>query len=174
MQWQTGRRQLSGRAVEVLVSADGSTFSEKDQAIGRKRAVRATLQGVNRPSEANRVLLVEDDPHVREGLCLALSLSGYVVFEASNGREALQIMRGRHPDVMVLDLHLSEIDGWEVLRERKSDPALAAIPVIVSSGSEVALTSSLPEGVSAYLTKPYEIEVLVHAIARALGRDAHR
>jgi len=81
------------------------------------------------------VLVVDDDPNIRKMIIAALRREGYEFAEAPNGKEALEIMRAQRPDVVVLDLMMPIVSGWEVLQERENDPELRQIPVIIVSAT---------------------------------------
>jgi CheY-like chemotaxis protein len=107
------------------------------------------------------VLVVDDDPNIRRMIVAALKREGYDFLEAPNGRDALDAMRGEHPDVVVLDLMMPVLSGWDVLRERDADPDLKSIPVIIISANrdpEVATAVNL--GICAFLPKPFDIGTL--------------
>ena len=108
-----------------------------------------------------RVLVVDDDPSIRRMIVASLRRDGYVFSEAANGKEALDIMRGERPSVVVLDLMMPIVSGWDVLRERASDPALLSIPVIIVSANRgPELASAMDKGICAFLPKPFDIKVL--------------
>ena len=91
----------------------------------------------------------------------ALRRDGYTFFEAPNGREALDVMRGQRPDVVVLDLMMPVLSGWDVLRERQSDPELRRIPVIVvSANRDPDVAVAVNAGICAFLPKPFDIGAL--------------
>lgn len=91
----------------------------------------------------------------------ALRRDGYSFYEAPNGREALDVMRHQRPDVVVLDLMMPVLSGWDVLRERQDDAELRRIPVIVvSANREPALVEAVDAGICAFLPKPFDIEAL--------------
>jgi CheY-like chemotaxis protein len=115
-------------------------------------------EGVDRP---NTVLVVDDDPSIRRMIVAALKREGYQFLEAPNGREALDLMRTQEPDVVVLDLMMPIVSGWDVLRERQSDPKLERIPVIiVSANREPELANAIDKGICAFLPKPFDIGAL--------------
>jgi CheY-like chemotaxis protein len=110
------------------------------------------------------ILLVDDDPDVREGLSLALEMKGYLVVQADNGQEALHQLKNtdRLPLVVVLDLAMPILDGRGFLKQRARDRVLANIPVIVVSGSRP--DKALSE-VQLFLQKPVEITRLLESIS---------
>lgn len=91
----------------------------------------------------------------------ALRREGYRFFEAPNGREALDLMRSEHPDVVVLDLMMPILSGWDVLRERQGDASLMRIPVIlISANRDPEIATAVDRGVCAFLPKPFDIGAL--------------
>jgi len=90
------------------------------------------------PDRFPRVLIVDDSPEARRLVRRILQSQGaYTFFEAANGREALEQVNREHPDLIILDLMMPEIDGFAVLDALKSNPDTASIPVIVSSAKEL-------------------------------------
>jgi two-component system response regulator MprA len=120
-------------------------------------------------SEDARVLVVDDDPQLREALTRALELDGYAVDTASNGVKALEAIGGRRPDVMVLDVMMPYVGGLDVcrtLRERKDRLPIIVLTARDEIGDRVA---GLDAGADDYLTKPFALEEL-RARLRALLR----
>lgn len=110
---------------------------------------------------ATRILVVDDDAHIRRMIMAALRREGYEFTEAPNGRDALELMRREKPDVVVLDLMMPLVSGWDVLREREADPALRDIPVIlVSASRDPEVADAVNKGVCAYLPKPFDLAAL--------------
>lgn len=104
------------------------------------------------------VLLVDDDPDCREMLAVILEHYGYSVATAPNGREALTLLRNTpHPGVVLLDLMMPVMNGWELVTVMAEDCALTGIPVVITSGSEPAPT----KGVTRVLKKPLDTGVLL-------------
>jgi len=104
---------------------------------------------------------VDDDPSIRRMIMAALRRDGYAFSEAANGKEALEIMRQQHPAVVVLDLMMPIVSGWDVLRERAAEPALQSIPVIIVSANRgPELATAMDKGICAFLPKPFDITVL--------------
>lgn len=109
----------------------------------------------------NVVLVVDDDPNIRRMIVAALKRDGYTFLEAPNGRDALDLMRAEHPDVVVLDLMMPVLSGWDVLRERMGDPELRSIPVIiVSANRDPEVAHAVSQGICAFLPKPFDIGAL--------------
>ena len=107
------------------------------------------------------MLVVDDDASIRGLIVAALRRDGYSFIEAPNGRDALDAMRHQHPDVVVLDLMMPIVSGWDVLRERQEDDELRRIPVIVvSANREPALIDAVDAGICAFLPKPFDIGAL--------------
>jgi CheY-like chemotaxis protein len=116
----------------------------------------------------NRVLVVEDHADSRELLAEFLEALGYEVDVAGHGREALELLRrASPPTVMVLDLMMPVMSGWELMRHVREDPALRSLPVIVVSGAGDA--QGLPEGILGAVPKPVDLGVL-----RAFLQEATR
>jgi CheY-like chemotaxis protein len=109
------------------------------------------------------ILVVEDDRDIQAAITLVLETQGYRVAAAANGRDALDYLhRSEPPDLVLLDLMMPVMDGWQFRREQKRDPALAAIPVIVISSA-----SNAPSlGVKDVLEKPVAFDRLLNTVRR--------
>ena len=118
------------------------------------------------------VLVVDDFQDNREMFAEFLSLSGFRVAEASTGREALDRAFALIPDLILMDLSLPELDGWEATRFLKRDPRTSHIPIVALTGHALADHSrdAKEAGCDAFLTKPCLPEVLVAEIRRILAR----
>jgi two-component system cell cycle response regulator DivK len=121
----------------------------------------------NRP----RVLLVDDYPDAREMYTEYLEFSGFEVVAASNGKEALQRAVDAAPDIILMDLSLPVMDGWEATRRLKADRRTASIPVVALTGHALAGTSegAKKAGCDAFVTKPCLPEDLVREIRKILA-----
>ncbi|HYC59930.1 MAG TPA: response regulator [Thermoanaerobaculia bacterium] len=109
------------------------------------------------------ILVVDDDPSIRKMVIAALrrEATAYTFAEAANGREALDAMRDQNPDVVVLDLMMPIVSGWDVLRERADDDELRKIPVIVvSANRDPEVATAVQSGICAFLPKPFDIGAL--------------
>ncbi len=116
---------------------------------------------------ATAVLVIEDDPRSVKLMKLILASQGYEAVIARNGSEGLATARSRGFDIILLDLMLPEVDGFEVLRQLQADPALANVPVVVTSARARPTTKeeAAELGASFYLTKPYRKAELLDVIA---------
>ena len=120
------------------------------------------------------ILVVDDDDAIRRLMRATLKRSGYEIYEARNGREALEEMRAGHGDLVVLDLMMPEVTGWQVLEVRAADEALRRIPVIVASanrGPEIA--EAVKGGICALLPKPFDLDSLRSLVASCLAHARH-
>ena len=120
-----------------------------------------------------RVLIVDDDPIIRRLLAVSLGREGYRTAGACDGSEALVAMRAGEADLVLLDLMMPRVTGWDVLIERAAAPELRKIPVIVitaAGGDSVGEIAN--DGVCALLPKPFELEALRALVKRCLSRTA--
>ncbi|HEU4889308.1 MAG TPA: response regulator [Thermoanaerobaculia bacterium] len=108
-----------------------------------------------------RVLIADDDPSIRRMLAASLEKDGYQTADACDGREALEAMRAGQADLVLLDLMMPKVTGWEVLTERAAAPELGKIPVIVITAEPTEGVAKIPsDGTCALLPKPFERETL--------------
>lgn len=116
------------------------------------------------------VLVVDDDPGIRLLLTTFLRRRGFRSLEASNGREALAEMRAGKADLVVMDLMMPEVSGWDVLRERAADPSLQRIPMIVVTGnnSREVTADILDKRVYAVVGKPFDLAALLKTVTACL------
>ena len=122
------------------------------------------------------VLVVEDDPPLRRMIGMFLRAAGYRVCAAEDGPSGLALTRDERPDLVLLDLMMPGLDGWEVLRRIKGDARTAAIPVLVLTASvDPPLTErALRLGATRVLAKPIDSRVLVEHVDAVLGQSAGR
>lgn len=118
-----------------------------------------------------RILIVDDDPDVRQGMHVRLKASGYDTFFASDALSGVAEARKQNPDLIILDLGLPAGDGYVVLERLKRIPALCVIPVIVVSARNVQANEErvVKAGADTYLQKPVTNAVFLAAIRKALG-----
>ncbi len=121
-------------------------------------------------AEAATILVVDDDPEIREVLTIALTLAGHVTHEAADGAAALQMAEAVRPDLVVLDIGLPERDGLDVCRELR---AKGPVPVLFLSarGDEIDRVLGLEMGADDYVTKPFSPRELVARVKAILKRS---
>jgi two-component system phosphate regulon response regulator PhoB len=122
------------------------------------------------------ILVVEDDPDIRELISYNLGKEGYTVAGAENGELALRIIGTTNPDLILLDIMLPGADGLDVLRSLKGDPATAKIPVILATAKseDGDIVTGLELGADDYMTKPFSPKVLIARIRALLRRTAEK
>jgi CheY-like chemotaxis protein len=113
------------------------------------------------------VLVIEDDRDIRDLLVGALRVEGFEVLPAEDGASALAMLRGgARPRLVLLDLMMPGMNGWQLWEEFAQDPELAAIPVVVISGAGEAARSTGTRGVAGSLVKPFDLDLLLETVAR--------
>ncbi len=117
-----------------------------------------------------RILLVEDNEMNRDMLCRRLTRKGYAVLVAEDGLEGLSIARSEMPDLVIMDLSLPGIDGWEATRRLKADAATASIPVIALTAHAMSTDrdKALAAGCDDFDTKPVDFARLLGKIDRMI------
>lgn len=125
---------------------------------------------MSEPREPQRILIVDDFEDNREMYAAHLRYSGFAVDEAVTGTEALDKAFATGPDLIVMDLSLPGMDGWEATRRLKSDPRTKHIPIVVVSGHalEASVRSAQAAGCDVFLKKPCLPQTLLTEIRRLL------
>ena len=121
---------------------------------------------------AYKILVVDDEPTIVRLMEFILARQGHEMLVAVNGEEALEKIRAHAPDLVLLDIMMPRIDGYEVARLVRADPATAALPIIMLSAKaqEEDIRKGVEIGVDEYITKPFSPEHLVHVVADYLSR----
>ena len=119
----------------------------------------------------SRLLVVEDDPDIALALRLLFSRAGYDVAHAGDGRTGLKEAYAEHPDLVVLDVGLPEMDGWQVL-ERLRDVSDVPVLVLTAHGQETEKVRGLRGGADDYLTKPFANNELLARVEALLRRSS--
>jgi DNA-binding response OmpR family regulator len=130
--------------------------------------IPSLLTGTSRPT---RILVADDDPVILRLLQVNFNLEGYEVYTATRGEEALEKAKEHLPDIILLDVMMPGVDGWEVCRRLKEDHATAAIPVIFLSAraQDQDRRRGYELGVVAYVTKPFDPGELIEVVQRSLS-----
>lgn len=120
----------------------------------------------------SRVLLAEDEPHITELLCFLLDRAGFQVETATTGPAALARMLEEPPDVLVLDVMLPEMNGFEIMRRLRADPRGARVPVVMltAKGQREDREAAEKLRVDVFITKPFSNAELVETVTRLSGR----
>lgn len=118
------------------------------------------------------ILVVDDEEDIRELVALNLDREGYTVLTCETGEQALALARAKEPDLVLLDLMLPGIDGLEVCKRLKADPARRRVPVVMltAKGEESDIVAGLELGADDYVTKPFSGKVLVARVRRLLRK----
>lgn len=122
-----------------------------------------------------RILVVDDEADVIRTVTKALEARGHVITTARDGAEAIAAVTGDPPDLLVIDLALPKIDGQEVARRLKADPATRAVPILMMCASYLAIEAVAegPErGADEFVVKPFLRDTLVKQVERLLARRA--
>jgi DNA-binding response OmpR family regulator len=122
------------------------------------------------PQEAKHVLIIEDDPHIAEGIQLNLKLKGYQVSIASDGPSGLQLWREGRQDLIVLDIMLPGIDGLSILRNIRLENQRIPILILSAKGDIEDKLEGLSHGVDDYMSKPFNLDEFLLRVDRLLLR----
>jgi CheY-like chemotaxis protein len=116
-----------------------------------------------------RILIADDYDDNRELLRLLLTTANYEVAEARNGRECVRSARENLPDLIMVDLSMPELDGWEVFKTLQADSSTAHIPcVAVTAHTDVDCKRAIQVGFRAYVAKPFKTDEMLATIARVV------
>ena len=117
-----------------------------------------------------RILVIDDDPDIRQVIAYALGDEGYQVDQASDGRVALELVSHQHPDIILLDMRMPGMDGWEFAKlyhERYDRRA----PIIVITAAQDAAQRGSDVSAASYVSKPFDLNVLLELVS-AIARGA--
>jgi excisionase family DNA binding protein len=116
-----------------------------------------------KPKDGPSVLVVDDDPGVRQVVRLSLELEGYVVKEAGGAEEGLAAVEDEAPDLILLDVMMPHVDGWEMLRQIQERHGAGSIPIVMFSGKVDAQTAAqaTARGAQGFVGKPFDPQQLV-------------
>ncbi|HEY3356918.1 MAG TPA: response regulator [Polyangia bacterium] len=120
---------------------------------------------VDRTRDDAVVLVIDDDFDIRLMIANILELEGFRVQSAANGLEAIrQLQSGLRPTLILLDLMMPVMNGWQFMDEQARDPALRGIPVVLVSGDERLADRAATAGVAGYLRKPVDLDDLLRTV----------
>ena len=119
------------------------------------------------------ILCVEDEPEMIDLIRLILSRRGYIVQGAAGGVEGIRMIREQHPDLVLLDLRMPDMDGWEVYQQMKADQAMRDIPVIVVTAKAQNIDKVLGlhiAKVDDYIAKPFSPQELMDSVDKVFSQ----
>jgi two-component system, OmpR family, response regulator VicR len=119
-----------------------------------------------------RIICVEDEPEMIDLIQLILGRRGFEVIGASGGKEGLQMIRDMHPDLVLLDLMMPDMDGWEVYQQMKAEESTRNIPVIVVTAKAQNIDKVLGlhiAKVDDYIAKPFGPQELIDSVEKIFG-----
>jgi excisionase family DNA binding protein len=121
--------------------------------------------GPGKPARGPMVLVVDDDEQVREVVRVNLEMEGYAVKEAANAEEGLAALEEEAPDLILLDVMMPQVDGWEMLRRVHERHGVGSIPVIMFSGKveEDSLRAAASRGAQGFIGKPFNPQQLIES-----------
>ena len=144
-----------------------NTSLEKEVATKEVHPPKKETAIINRATSQKTILIVDDEPDIRNLLRQEISEAGFLVKEAINGKEGIERIRQAQPDLVILDIMMPEMNGFDVAAILKNDPATKHIPIIV-----VSITDDKKRiaqlGIDRYLTKPIDINQLLKDIKSLL------
>lgn len=117
------------------------------------------------------ILIADDEPNIVISLEYLLQRDGYRVLVARNGQEALDAVNASAPDLVLLDVMLPQVSGFEVCQKIRENPALAAMRIVMltAKGRDVEMSKGLALGADAYVTKPFSTQDLLAQVRALLG-----
>ena len=130
--------------------------------------------------KGKKVLVAEDEPDIRGLVAFSLQYAGFVVVEALNGEEAIRKAKEEQPDLILLDVRMPKMNGYEACRQLKSQELTKHIPVIFLSarGQEAEIKYGLELGAEEYILKPFapdelyrRVETILHRLERSKGAE---
>jgi two-component system response regulator VicR len=125
-------------------------------------------------TDIKRVVCVEDEPEMIDLIRLILSRKGFEVLGANGGKEGLLMIKEQKPDLVLLDLMMPDLDGWEVYQQMKADKETTDIPVIVVTAKAQSIDKVLGlhiAKVEDYISKPFSPQELIDSVDQVLNRE---
>lgn len=122
---------------------------------------------------SKKVLIIEDDPSFLRAVSHIIEKEGYSVITASNGMTGLRMAKEDKPDLLILDVMLPGLDGFEICSRLRNEPQTAKLPIIMLSakGQETDKTTGLKVGANEYLTKPVDRALLLEKVTALLAKE---
>jgi CheY-like chemotaxis protein len=126
------------------------------------------------------ILIVDDDPDILDNIITVLETLPYRLGTARDGKKCLEMMKDQVPDLLILDLLMPRMDGWGVIREMRSEPRYAKVPIMIlttvvedASRRRYELETGMAMAVQAYVQKPVMPTDLIRRVERLLEQESH-
>jgi CheY-like chemotaxis protein len=121
---------------------------------------------------ANAILVADDDPDILSIVSMSLETQGYTVHKATNGREAVDLAREHHPDLILMDMMMPVVSGYEAVAELKADDGTRDIVIVGLSAKAMAtdMARATDAGIDGYITKPFRIAQVLSVVESYLTR----
>jgi len=123
------------------------------------------------------ILIVDDDPDILEGIIMILETQDYRLATARDGKQCMEMVETESPDLLILDLLMPRMDGWGVIREMRSNPGYASIPIMIlstviedASHRRYELETGIAMDIQGYIQKPAKPDDLINNIDRILQK----
>ena len=126
---------------------------------------------MSEPQPKKRILIVDDDPHIRELVHVNLDAAGYELDLAGNGAEAIDRIAAVRPNLIIMDVMMPEMDGWELCKTVRDDPECRDVRIIMLTARDSDRDKMIGKGVfgvDEYLTKPFDMNALLTLCRRLL------
>jgi len=119
-----------------------------------------------------RILVAEDEKDIRELIAFTLRFAGFEVLLATNGMEAVEVAEAERPDLVILDVRMPKMSGYEACRRLKENPQTASLPVVFLSakGQDSEIQQGLESGAEEYILKPFAPDELIQQVRGILNR----
>jgi CheY-like chemotaxis protein len=120
---------------------------------------------------ANAILVADDDPDILSIVSMSLETQGYTVYKATNGREAVDLARQHHPDLILMDMMMPVVSGYEAVGELKADAGTKDIVIVGLSAKAMAtdMERATDVGIDGYITKPFRIAQVLSVVESYLS-----
>ena len=121
---------------------------------------------------AKVILVADDDPDILSIVSMSLETQGYTVYKAANGREAVDLARQHHPDLVLMDMMMPIVSGYEAVTELKADPSTSGITIVGLSAKAMAtdMERATDVGIDGYITKPFRIAQVLSVVESYLQK----
>ncbi|MBL7131501.1 MAG: response regulator [Candidatus Omnitrophica bacterium] len=133
--------------------------------------IKEAIEKSGLANKSKNILVIDDDPDVIDIITISLKDKGFLLVSASDGAEALEKLKIFIPNLIILDINMPKINGYELIKRLKKEPKFNTIPIIVLTGTYISkqdIEHGLTLGATKYLTKPFTIDALVKEIEESL------